>query len=368
MTEIDRVLIVGAGLMGTSVGLALQRRGIRVWITDATDRNVALAESIGAGERTGNPSTEVDPQVVVVGVPPSVAGEVVAKALGRFPTAVVTDIASVKGPVVAAVAGLADLDQRRRYVPGHPMAGSERSGPLAARSNLFEGRTWAVVTDADADADAVETVRNLARICGAVPVDIGTADHDAAVALISHLPQVVATTVAGLLADAPDTYLALSGQGVRDVTRIAAGDPELWTQILSSNAGAVAGLARDTAAALTALADDLSPEPVGAVVTAEPRARVTGWLTRGVAGVNRLPGKHGHHPRAYTTVDVVIPDRPGALAQLFADVTAAGVNIEDIRIEHDVAGERGHAQLSVLPAAEDQLTAALDRHGWAVAG
>ena len=220
MTEIDRVLIVGAGLMGTSVGLALQRRGVRVWITDATDRNVALAESIGAGERTGNPSTEVDPQVVVVGVPPAVAGEVVAKALGRFPTAVVTDIASVKGPVVAAVVGLADLDQRRRYVPGHPMAGW--NGRAACRSERpVRGCAWAVVTDADRPLTP-------SAPCG-VGADLRRCD--------GRLGRPRPRRGRGVdLASAPrrgydrrgaagrrtGPYLELAGQGVRDVTRIAA--------------------------------------------------------------------------------------------------------------------------------------------------
>ena len=372
MSELERVLIVGAGLMGTSVGLALRRHGVRVWLTDATDRHGSLAESIGAGDWTSGPDdTSIDPQLVVVGVPPAVAGEVVAKALGQFPDAVVTDLASVKGPVVAAVTALTDPAQRTRYVPGHPMAGSERSGPLAARGTLFEGRAWAVITDAGADAAALALVDELIHLCGAVPVRIATVDHDQAVALVSHLPQVAASTVAGLLVDAPEAYLALAGQGVRDTTRIAGGDPAMWTQILSSNAAAVAALVRAMAVALTTVADDLSrlaPGGPGSVVeTAESQPELTAWLSAGLAGVNRLPGKHGHYPETYVTVDVVIPDRVGALQQLFADVTAAGVNIEDIRIDHDVAALQGHAQLAVLPSAEAALTKALSRHGWSVA-
>lgn len=380
MPDLERVLIVGAGLMGTSVGLALRRHGVYVWLSDATDRHGSLAESIGAGDATtGLDDASIDPQLVVVGVPPAVAGEVVAKALGQFPDAVVTDLASVKGPVVTAVAALTDPVQRTRYVPGHPMAGSERSGPLAARGTLFEGRSWAVVTDAGAAAPALARVDELIQLCGATPVRIATIDHDRAVALVSHLPQVAASTVAGLLVDAPDSYLALAGQGVRDTTRIAGGDPEMWTQILASNAAAVADLVRAMAAALTSVADDLTrvardgqdatadapAHAPTAPVSTQPE--LTAWLAAGLAGVNRLPGKHGHYPETYVTVDVVIPDRVGALQQLFADVTAAGVNIEDIRIDHDVAALQGHAQLSVVPSAEAALTAALSRHGWSVA-
>jgi prephenate dehydrogenase len=378
VSDLERVLVVGAGLMGTSVGLALRRHGVRVWLSDAADRHGSLAESIGAGDAMVSPDdTSIDPQLVVVGVPPAVAGEVVAKALGRFPDAVVTDLASVKGPVVAAVAGLTDPVQRTRYVPGHPMAGSERSGPLAARGTLFEGRAWAVVTDAGAAESSLELVDDLIRLCGATTVRIATVDHDRAVALVSHLPQVAASTIAGLLVDAPDSYLALAGQGVRDTTRIAGGDPEMWTQILASNAAAVADLVRAMAVALTSVADDLTrvardgheltEVPVESDGTSASQPELTAWLTAGLAGVNRLPGKHGHYPETYVTVDVVIPDRVGALQQLFADVTTAGVNIEDIRIDHDVAALQGHAQLAVLPAAETALTAALSRHGWSVA-
>lgn len=383
MSELERVLIVGAGLMGTSVGLALRRHGVRVWLSDATDRHGSLAESIGAGDASIGPDdTSIDPQLVVVAVPPAVAGEVVAKLLGQFPVAVVTDLASVKGPVVAAVTALTDPVQRTRYVPGHPMAGSERSGPLAARGTLFEGRAWAVVTDAGAAESTLTVVDQLIQLCGAVPVRIATVDHDQAVALVSHLPQVAASTVAGLLVDAPDAYLALAGQGVRDTTRIAGGDPELWTQILSSNAAAVAGLVRAMAAALTTVADDLSRLAADDLdgqdgqhamdrqhVAREASASqpdLTAWLSAGLAGVNRLPGRHGHYPETYVTVDVVIPDRVGALQQLFVDVTAAGVNIEDIRIDHDVAALQGHAQLAVLPSAEAALTTALSTHGWSV--
>lgn len=372
VSELERVLVVGAGLMGTSVGLALRRHGVRVWLSDATDRHGSLAESIGAGDWSSGPDdTSIDPQLVVVAVPPAVAGEVVAKALGQFPDAVVTDLASVKGPVVASVTALTDPSQRARYVPGHPMAGSERSGPLAARGTLFEGRAWAVVTDAGADVASLTLMDDLIRLCGAVPVRIATVDHDRAVALVSHLPQVAASTVAGLLVDAPESYLALAGQGVRDTTRIAGGDPVMWTQILSSNATAVAGLVRAMAAALTTVADDLSrlvsEVPRVTDEASDRQPELTAWLSAGRAGVNRLPGKHGHYPEIYVTVDVVIPDRVGALQQLFADVTAAGVNIEDIRIDHDVAALQGHAQLAVLPPAEAALTAALGRHGWSVA-
>lgn len=358
---LERVLVIGAGLIGTSVGLALRQHDVQVWISDPDDRHGSLAETIGAGDWTADAADDrLDPQLVVVGAPPSAAAEVVADALRHHPGAVVTDLASVKQPVIDGVAALVPCADRHRYVPAHPMAGSERSGPLAARHDLFDGRAWAVVTDSGASPSAIELVRTLIVRCGAVPVEFAGADHDRAVALVSHLPHVAAATVAGLLADAPADYLALAGQGVRDVTRVAGSDPVLWQQILSTNGPALAGIVRQAATALGALADDLTgPDPSGPV---------TERLQRGVDGVRRLPGKHGRPGDRFATVDVVIPDRPGALARLFADVTDAGVNIEDIRIDHDVASAQGHAELSVVPDAEPALTRALTRHGWSVAG
>jgi len=246
------------------------------------------------------------------------------------------------------------------------MAGSERSGPLAARRDLFLGRAWAIVTDAGERAGlsctpaapaALAAVRELVRLCGATPVELSAAEHDAAVALVSHLPHVAAATVAGLLQDAPEPYLELAGQGIRDVTRIAAGDPALWQQILASNASALAGYVRAAASGLSDLADGL-----------EQGRPLAGYLSRGVDGVHRLPGKHGRRAESFVTIDVVVPDRPGALASLFADVTSAGVNIEDIRIDHNLGSSEGLVQLSVVPAAEEELAAALSRHGWSVAG
>lgn len=374
-----RVLVVGAGLMGTSVGLALRRHGLQVWLSDRSDRHVDLAERIGAGIRApefgaagdagGGPAAQdpaadgLDPDLVVVGVPPDAAGAAVAVALHRFPGAVVTDLASVKAPVICQVVDLVGPADLVRYVPGHPMAGSERSGPLAARRDLFLGRAWAIVSDLDPVATtgpgvaALARVRALVALCDATPVELTAAEHDAAVALVSHLPHVAAVAVAGLLSDAPAPYLALAGQGVRDVTRIAAGDPLLWQQILASNAGVLGGYIRAAARGLTDLADELD---AGTPLAAR--------LARGVSGVRRLPGKHGGLAEDFVAVDVVVPDRPGELARLFGDVTSAGVNIEDIRIDHNLASAEGIVALSVRPAAEPDLADALSRHGWSVAG
>ena len=182
------------------------------------------------------------------------------------------------------------------------------------------------------------------------------AEHDAAVALVSHVPQVAASLVAARLAEGADAALALTGQGLRDVTRVAASDPDLWVDILVANAEPVARI-------LTELRQDVDAV-VGALhEVAEDaewaRTSLREVLVRGNAGRARLPGKHGGRSTAYAVVPVVLADRPGELARLVVDVGAAGVNIEDIRIEHSPGQPVGLVELAVAPGAETGLAAAL---------
>jgi prephenate dehydrogenase len=245
------------------------------------------------------------------------------------------------------------------YVPGHPLAGREKHGPAAARADLFLGRTWALCPAAETSAEATQTVTELVRACGAVPVRTDAAAHDRWVALISHAPHLVAAAMAARLADAQQEALDLAGQGVRDVTRIAAGDTDLWTQILSANAAPVAEV-------LAAVAGDLAEAARMLADGEDPEKSVEALLDRGRAGVARIPGKHGGAPREFAVVQVVIPDEPGALARLFHATGAAGVNIEDVRIEHSPGLPVGVAELSIRPAEAATLMDALEAGGWPV--
>jgi prephenate dehydrogenase len=161
---------------------------------------------------------------------------------------------------------------------------------------------------------------------------------------------------------APAEALRLAGQGLRDVTRIAAGDAELWAQIVAANAAPVAqilqAVADDLAATARALASGAAGDTAGDTV-----ARL---LDQGRAGVARIPGKHGGKPPEFTVVQVVIADQPGELARLFAAAGAASVNIEDIRIEHSPGLPVGVAELSVRPAEVARLLDAMDAGGWPV--
>src|SRR6478735_12588798 len=232
------VEVVGAGLIGTSIALVCSRLGIEVVLRDTAEENVRTAHGLGAG-RAARP--EDRPQLVVVAVPPAVVGDAIVDALART-DAVVTDVGSVKAAPSEEVARRVGPDDLGRYVGSHPMAGSERSGPLAANATLFDGRPWAVTPHPGAQVGAVELVEELVELCGATKVWLTPDEHDRAVARTSHVPHLLATLVAARLAEAPEQHLALSGQGVRDVTRVAAGDPALYGQIVTANADAVLGL------------------------------------------------------------------------------------------------------------------------------
>jgi prephenate dehydrogenase len=242
------------------------------------------------------------------------------------------------------------------------MAGRERSGPAGARADLFEGRPW-VLTPTEQTAPVVRDLAlDAVRLCGGLPVVMAAAEHDRAVALISHAPHLLAALMAARLEQADEAAVALAGTGIRDVTRIAASDPELWRQILATNAPAVAEVLDRIGADLREIAAEL-----GRAGVPDPLLPATaGLLARGRRGEARLPGKHGTAHVDYAIVPVVLPDRPGQLARLFTDAGEAGVNIEDVRIEHSPGQPVGLIELAVQPEMADRLATALAERGWTV--
>ncbi len=355
------VRVVGTGLVGTSVALALRAKDLDVLLADPSPSAVALARDLGAGRLDPG---DADVAVVVVAAPPDVVADVVAAELAAHPHAVVTDVASVKAQPLRRLAELgADLS---RYVGGHPLAGRERSGAVAARADLFAGRPWVLTPTPESAPEALAAVRALVGLTGAVVTQMAAPEHDRAVAVVSHVPQVAASLVAARLREVPDGSVALAGQGLRDVTRIAASDPQLWTQILAGNATAVG-------AALHALRDDLDAviaavDALGAAPDDAPgaRASVARLVAAGNEGHARIPGKHGSAPTTYASVAVIVPDRPGQLARLLNDVGEAGINLEDLRLEHSEGRPMALAEIDVLPAAASALAEALRAAGWTV--
>jgi prephenate dehydrogenase len=354
MTSAERVAVVGTGLIGTSIAMAAQRVGdaVRGFDPDAD----ALRR---AGERSGlSPAATIEECVagatlVVVSTPiPSVPGAV-ADALGLTSDAVVTDVASVKSHVVAEVhrvAGSADL---ARYVGGHPMGGSERSGPDHASASVLDGIVWAL--DERADAGSLERVEAFVGKLGARPVRLDAERHDRLVAMVSHLPQVASTALMGVAAaeeaGEPD-LLVLAAGGFRDLTRLAASSPHLWSDILVANGDAIGRAISLYVDRLVQLREMVEAADAGRVEQAFGEAKDA-----------RLSLAAKPQVKAGVAVlQVPVPDRPGVLADVTSAMSQAGVNIEDLQIVHSPEGGRGTVHLTVAAdAAGDADRALRDR-------
>ena len=355
---IHRVLIVGAGLIGTSIGLALRQRFVDVALEDRAPGRLALATELGAGRQ---PVAGERFDVAVVAVPPAaVAAELLR--LQRLNLArTYTDVASAKAqPQREAETSGVDMST---YVGGHPVAGRERSGPAAAHADLFVGRPWVVTSTPTASERALSDVGALALACGAVPVLMTADDHDAALATVSHLPHLVASLLAAQLVSSDDATVALGGTGLHDTTRVAAGDPELWTQILLANADHLATALSGFASDVTRTVDDLQRVAAGDRAAA---AALTDTLRRGAAGRARVPVKRGQPAAGFVTVPIVVRDAPGELASVLRALGDAGINVEDVRVEHEPGRARGVVELDVREDAASKLIACMQEAGWEV--
>jgi prephenate dehydrogenase len=295
-------------------------------------------------------------------VPPDVVAQTVAAELAAYPDALVTDVASVKLAPLGELRALgADVS---RYVGSHPMAGRERGGAISARADLFVGRPWVIANhDGIANRRAADSaLEALALDLGAAPIALDAAEHDRSVALVSHVPQVISSLLAARLVDASDASVGLAGQGIRDTTRIAGSQPELWLQILDANSEQVVGVLEryrdDLDTVIAALSDPSAP---GA------RRAIADSLAAGNAGVARIPGKHGL-AKHFAGLIVRVDDVPGELARLLTEVGSVGVNLEDLRLEHSPGAQFGLAELSVVPEAEARLASELQARGWKIAG
>ncbi|MDT0485739.1 MULTISPECIES: prephenate dehydrogenase [Streptomyces] len=355
-------LVVGTGLIGTSAALALAGRGVTVHLVDHDPEQARTAAALGAGTDEA-PEGPVD--LAIVAAPPAHVAGVLADAMRRGVARGYIDVASVKGGPRRELEALGlDLSP---YIGTHPMSGREKSGPLAASGDLFEGRPWVLTPTRDTDTEVLNLALELVSHCRAVPVVMDADAHDRAVALVSHMPHLVSSMVAARLEHAEEAAVRLCGQGIRDVTRIAASDPGMWIDILSANPGPVADLLTDVAGDL-----EETVRALRALQSADEAKRLEGtsgiehMLRRGNAGQVRVPGKHGSAPRVYEVVAVLIDDQPGQLARIFADAGRAGVNIEDVRIEHATGQQAGLVQLMVEPSAAPVLAASLRERGWAI--
>lgn len=355
-----KVHVLGTGLIGTSVGLALAGQA-EVVLSDPSAPHLARALERGAG-RAWDGVEAVD--VSVVCAPPAATAAVMLSELRTHLTATVSHVASQQSEVQAEVEAAVGADVAR-VCGGHPLAGRERSGPDAATARLFLDRPWVVCPGPRTSVDARQAVTEIALMCGAAPVVATPEEHDAAVALVSHLPQIAASALAARLLSGGDAgAVRLAGPGVQDTTRIAASEPDLWVEVLTRNARHVAPLVRALSDDLGAVAGALVALAADATDT-EAQAVVRVALERGRDGRALLPLKPGSS-RALTEVVVTVPDRPGQLAGVLNAAADAGVNVEDVRVEHLPGRPRGLVELLVPQPDAARARRALAAAGWEV--
>ncbi len=318
-----RATLVGSGLIGGSIGLALRRAGWHVVGTDRDPARAARAVERGALDAIGeDPGSDLTVIATPVG---AVTGE--ARRLLAAGHRLVTDVGSVKAPVVAAV-------DHPDFVGGHPMAGSEQDGIDAADADLFQGATWVLTPTEATDGDAYAAVRSVVVELGADVVDLAPDRHDALVAEVSHVPHLTAATLMRLADDRAEEHralLRLAAGGFRDMTRIAAGHPGIWPDICVENRAAIVD-------ALGRLIDGLTE--VRDAVADEDRGRLLGVLEQARAARTNLPARFGR-PEELAELRVPIPDRPGALAEVTTLASDLEVNIADIEVAHSTEGDRG---------------------------
>ena len=343
---LSHVKIVGSGLIGTSIGLGLALKGVGVTMRDSDPRAAGLAQDLIKSLS----SAPID--LVIFATPIGVLNSVLDSEFLANPKAGFIDIASVKSKVKVEVS-TSKLDSKR-FLPTHPMAGREVGGAESARADLFQGRPW-IIDAQGVDADVVASGVELIELLGAHQIDLDSASHDKAVALVSHLPQLVASLLAKQLSGAEEGWLDLAGAGLRDTTRIAGSDSKLWREIITANSKALSPLLKSLQSDLTALIASLDDE-----------AAVSDFIEAGQKGRARIPGKHGGKAREYTYLPIVIEDKPGQLAALFDECADASVNVEDLMIEHSPGQFTGLITLALSKADAGTLTEHLKSNGWSV--
>lgn len=333
--------ILGTGLIGTSVGAALREAGWYVagWDPDPTATATAR-ELNGIDHVLEDRANAFDGwDLIVLAGPPSV---VVAELAGMETDALVTDVAGVKLPVVRAAAHLP------HFVGGHPMAGREHAGPAAASPALFRGASWIIVTDGAGEQD-LSTVSSIVEQVGAVAVRMTADEHDAAVAAISHLPQVLASALVQVARRDPHA-LDLAAGSFRDLTRVALSEPGWWAELLVANQDHV----RHMLGSLTkSLADWGDAVTDGAVDELAARLGEARTVRRTMAP-------------PVEAIGVLMQDRPGELGAVGRALSASGVDVRDLQLRHAPHGGGGVLTLSVRPGEAETLRAALTAEGFAL--
>ncbi|CAN2197151.1 TyrA Prephenate dehydrogenase [Candidatus Nanopelagicaceae bacterium] len=342
---LSHIRIIGSGLIGSSIGLALTARGIKVTMVDIDEKSAVLAQDL-----MGHLPPALPYDLTVIASPLSTVAQVINDVKGQSFNLGFIDISSVKNNPKVEVSTLG-FDMTR-FLPTHPMAGREVGGAESARADLFQSRPW-IIDSSGVSADLLAAGRELVELCGGHIVEMGSLEHDRAVALVSHLPQILSSALAAQLEGAPAQWLDLAGSGLRDTTRIAASNSGLWREIIVANQEALTPL-------LAKIIEDLE-ELQKSLNKAEA---VEEFIKSGNRGRSMIPGKHGGVARNYTFLPVVIEDKPGQLAALFDECASAGVNVEDLSIEHSPEQYTGLITLALSQSDAEKLYEHLLQRGW----
>jgi len=345
-----RALVVGTGLIGGSIALALRQRGWHVAGMDASEERVTDALASGVIDASGD---DLEAEVVFVATPASVVADVVKSLLGtpgRRTDAVITDVSGVKTAIV-------DGADHPWFIGGHPMAGSEQVGLRGADPDLFDGAVWVLTPTSQTDLAAFERLRGVVGELGADVLVLSPQDHDRLVAVVSHVPHLVAATLmnaAATGAEQDGALLRLAAGGFRDMTRVAAGHPGIWPDICSENAGPIVDALDVLVAELTAMRDRVADHD---------RAALLGVLQRASAARRNLPARIVR-PDDLSELRIPVPDRHGVLAEITSLAADAGISIYDIEIAHSAEGPRGVLILVVDTDNAETLAQSVEARGY----
>ena len=356
-TGLERIAVIGTGLVGTSVALAARRAGVRCAGFDTDGSVLAEASALGAVAATASLEAALDgAELVVVAVPAGSAAAVVREALAAAgPDATVTDVSSTKRALAAV--------EDPRFVPGHPVAGGATGGPRRASADLFDGATWFLAPTPATDPARLALVERVVAALGARAVRIDAAGHDRLLALTSHLPHALANLLMLRVAEAAvgdDTPLAHAGTSLREMTRVAGANPPVWADIFLENADEIAAALEGFRTATNGLEQALRDGD---------RATVEASIDEAAAARERMLGfAYRTEAAQLNRIRVRVPDQPGVLARITQILGAAGINIEDFELRH-VSPEYGGV-LVILVAGADTAGLArslLRREGYAAA-
>ena len=325
--------------------------GVRVFGVDTDAATCAAATDRGWCDAASGPDDpafrafiENDCELVVIATPVAAVDDYLARLRDWGYTGVVTDTISTKGHILAAAAEL--LPAPARYVPGHPMAGSEQSGIAGARADLFEGANWILCPDESTVPEDFQHLHELVTGLDARVVSLRREEHDAAVAVVSHVPHMVASSLMQLAsahADDTGSIMRLAAGGFKDTTRIAAGSPKLWCGIAFDNARALKSGLDEMAGILGSFA---------AALETGDRETFTRLLAEAADARRALPAAWVPSTEKLLEVRIPMVNRTGVVAEVCTIASSVGCNIQSIDIDHI---SEGNAVLSLILTDEGDI-------------